>query len=72
LVRADLCPCRKKDVSQAILQQKKAPNKLTVEDSKQDDNSVIEMTETKMEELKLMRGDHVLLRGKRALIHLSV
>jgi transitional endoplasmic reticulum ATPase len=41
----------------AILTQKKAPNKLTVEDSKNDDNTIIEITEKKMEELKLMRGD---------------
>ena len=63
------CPsgdlCRKKDVSKAILEKKKAPNKLTVQDSKQDDNNIIEMTEAKMDELKLMKGDHVLLRGKK-------
>jgi transitional endoplasmic reticulum ATPase len=55
----------KKDVSQAILQKKKAPNKLTVEDSKNDDNTIIEITEKKMEELNLMRGDQVLLKGKK-------
>jgi transitional endoplasmic reticulum ATPase len=53
-----------KDLSTAILNKKKAPNKLTVEDSKNDDNTIIELTEAKMEELKLMRGDQVLLRGK--------
>ncbi len=55
---------KKKDLSKAILDKKKAPNKLTVEDSKNDDNTIIELTEAKMEELKLMRGDQVLLRGK--------
>jgi len=55
----------KKDTSTAILQKKKAPNKLTVEDSKNDDNTIIEITERKMEELNLMRGDQVLLRGKK-------
>jgi transitional endoplasmic reticulum ATPase len=55
---------KKKDLSTAILEKKKAPNKLTVEDSKNDDNTIIELTEAKMEELKLMRGDQVLLRGK--------
>ena len=34
----------KKDVSEAILKKKKAPHKLLVEESKQDDNSVVEMT----------------------------
>ena len=34
----------KKDFSTAILTKKKAPHKLTVEESKQDDNSVVEMT----------------------------
>jgi hypothetical protein len=52
-----------KDLSTAILAKKKAPNKLTVQDSKNDDNTIIELTEKKMEELKLMRGDQVLLRG---------
>jgi transitional endoplasmic reticulum ATPase len=56
---------KKTDVSQAILQKKKAPNKLTVEESKNDDNTIIEITEKKMEELKLMKGDQVMLRGKK-------
>ena len=34
----------KKDVSTAIMDKKKAPHKLQVEESKQDDNSVVEMT----------------------------
>ncbi len=57
--------CSKKHLATAILEKKKAPNKLTVEDSKNDDNTIIEMTEKKMEELKLMRGDQVLLKGKK-------
>ena len=56
---------RKKDVSTAILNKKKAPHKLTVEESKQDDNSVVEMTQKKMDELKIMKGDTVLLKGKK-------
>ena len=55
----------KKDVSTAILNKKKAPHKLTVEESKQDDNSVVEMTQKKMDELKIMKGDTVLLKGKK-------
>ena len=53
----------KKDVSEAILKQKKAPHKLTVEESKQDDNSVVEMTQAKMDELKIFKGDAVILKG---------
>ena len=34
----------KKDISTAIMDKKKAPHKLQVEESKQDDNSVVEMT----------------------------
>ena len=55
----------KKDVSTAILNKKKAPHKLTVEESKQDDNSVVEMTQKKMDELKIFKGDTVLLKGKK-------
>ena len=55
----------KKDVSTAILDKKKAPNKLTVEESKNDDNTIIVISEKKMEELNLMRGDQVKLRGKK-------
>jgi transitional endoplasmic reticulum ATPase len=43
----------------------KAPYKLNVEDSKNDDNTIVEMTEAKMEELNILRGDPVLLKGKR-------
>lgn len=57
--------CSKKDLSTAILAPKKAANKLTVDDSKNDDNTIVEMTEKKMEELNLMRGDQVLLKGKK-------
>ena len=56
---------RKKDFSEAILQKKKAPHKLMVEESKQDDNSVVELTQAKMDELKIMKGDTVLLKGKK-------
>jgi len=51
-------------VSTAILDKKKAPHKLTVEEAKNDDNSVIEMTQAKMDELKIFKGDTVLLKGK--------
>ena len=58
----------KKDYSTAIMDRKKAPHKLSVEDSKQDDNSIVEMTQAKMDELKIFRGDAVILKGKK---HLS-
>ena len=54
----------KKDFSTAILEKKKAPNKLQVEDSTQDDNSIVELTQAKMDELKIFKGDAVILRGK--------
>lgn len=55
----------KKDFSTAILDRKKAPNKLTVEEAKNDDNSIIEMTQAKMDELKIFKGDTVLIKGKK-------
>jgi transitional endoplasmic reticulum ATPase len=55
----------KKDFSTAILDKKKAPNKLIVEDATQDDNSVVMITNAKMEELKIFRAEHVLLKGKK-------
>ena len=45
------------------MDRKKAPHKLQVEDSKQDDNSIVEMTQAKMDELKIFRGDAVVLKG---------
>ena len=56
---------KKKDVATAILEKKKAPHKLTVEEAKNDDNSVVEMTQAKMDELKIFKGDTVLLKGKK-------
>eukprot|EP01105_Mastigella_eilhardi_P021588 TRINITY_DN523_c0_g3_i1.p1 TRINITY_DN523_c0_g3~~TRINITY_DN523_c0_g3_i1.p1 ORF type:complete len:803 (-),score=268.24 TRINITY_DN523_c0_g3_i1:147-2501(-) len=55
----------KKDYSTAILERKTAPNRLFVEESVQDDNSVVSLHPAKMDELKLFRGDTVLLKGKR-------
>lgn len=36
-----------------------------MEDAKNDDNSVIEMTQAKMDELKIFKGDTVLIKGKK-------
>jgi len=55
----------KQDFSTAILNKKKAPHKLQVEESKQDDNSIVEMTQAKMDELKIFKGDAVILKGKK-------
>jgi transitional endoplasmic reticulum ATPase len=49
----------------AILERKKAPNRLIVEEATSDDNSIAVMSPAKMEELKIMRGDTVLLKGKK-------
>jgi hypothetical protein len=57
----------KKDFSTAILEKKKAPYKLTVEDAKNDDNSVIELTQAKMDELKIFKGDTVIIKGNTSL-----
>ena len=52
-------------MSCAILEKKKAPHKLQCEESTLDDNSTVEMTQAKMDELKLFKGDCVLLKGKK-------
>lgn len=57
-------------MSTAILERKKGPHKLTVEDAKNDDNSVVEMTQAKMDELKIFKGDTVLIKGKDLLAYL--
>lgn len=52
----------KKDFSTAILERKKAPNRLVVDDAVNDDNSTVSLNLKTMEELQLFRGDTVLLR----------
>lgn len=56
---------QKKDFSTAILDSKKAPNRLMVDEAKTDDNSVVEMAQAKMDELKIYKGDTVILKGKK-------
>ena len=58
-------PAAKKDFSTAILNVKKAPNKLLVEEATNEDNSSIYITAAKMNELGIFRADPVLLKGKR-------
>ena len=55
----------KKDFSTAILDRKKAPNRLLVEEALNDDNSVIQLTQKKMDELKIFKAETVLLKGKK-------
>ncbi|CAF4630912.1 unnamed protein product, partial [Rotaria magnacalcarata] len=52
-------------LSTAILDQKKRPNRLLIEDSLNDDNSVVALSQQKMDELQLFRGDTVTLKGKK-------
>ena len=53
------------DLSTAILKEKKKPNRVLVEDAANDDNSVVALSQAKMDELQLFRGDTVLLKGKK-------
>ncbi|KAI3910820.1 hypothetical protein MKW98_016571 [Papaver atlanticum] len=55
----------KKDFSTAILERKKAPNRLIVDEAIEDDNSMISMHPETMEKLQLFRGDTILLKGKK-------
>ena len=57
-------PCRD-DLATAILRTKAKPNRLIVEEAVNDDNSVVALSQDKMDELQLFRGDTVLLKGKR-------
>ncbi|MQL85517.1 hypothetical protein Taro_018037 [Colocasia esculenta] len=55
----------KKDYSTAILERKKSPNRLIVDEAVNDDNSVVSMNPATMEELQFFRGDTILLKGKK-------
>ncbi|CAL1135136.1 unnamed protein product, partial [Cladocopium goreaui] len=52
-------------VPDAKPQKKRSPNRLVVEEAMNDDNSVISLSQAKMEELNLFRGDNVLIKGKK-------
>lgn len=53
------------ELATAILNPKSRPNRLVVEDAVNDDNSVVALSQKKMDELQLFRGDTVLLKGKK-------
>lgn len=55
----------KKDFSTAILDRKKAPHRLMAEEARNDDNSVVQMSQAKMDELKIFKGETVILKGKK-------
>ncbi|XP_057749846.1 dolichol kinase EVAN-like isoform X1 [Arachis stenosperma] len=55
----------KKDFSTAILERKKLPNRLVVDEAVNDDNSVVAMHPQTMEKLQLFRGDTILINGKK-------
>jgi transitional endoplasmic reticulum ATPase len=52
----------KKDFSTAILERKKSPNRLVVDEAVNDDNSVVALHPKTMDKLQLFRGDTVLLK----------
>jgi transitional endoplasmic reticulum ATPase len=52
----------KKDFSTAILERKKSPNRLVVDEAINDDNSVVSLHPTTMEKLQLFRGDTILIK----------
>ncbi|ETE65841.1 Transitional endoplasmic reticulum ATPase, partial [Ophiophagus hannah] len=53
------------DYSTAILRQKHRPNRLIVDEAANEDNSIVSLSQAKMEELHLFRGDTVLMKGKK-------
>ncbi|XP_039205122.1 transitional endoplasmic reticulum ATPase-like [Crotalus tigris] len=53
------------DYSTAILRQKHRPNRLIVDEAANEDNSIVSLSQVKMEELHLFRGDTVLMKGKK-------
>jgi transitional endoplasmic reticulum ATPase len=55
----------KKDYSTAILEKKKAPNRLFVDEAVNDDNSVVSLHPNTLQKLQLFRGDAVLIKGKK-------
>ncbi|RLN96676.1 hypothetical protein BBJ28_00012702, partial [Nothophytophthora sp. Chile5] len=56
---------KKDEFKAGIMDRKRAPNRLIVDEATNDDNSVIALSMAKMEELQLFRGDTVLIKGKK-------
>ena len=53
------------DLSTAILKEKNKPNRLVVDDTIGEDNSVVHLSQEKMDELQLFRGDSIMIKGKK-------
>jgi transitional endoplasmic reticulum ATPase len=60
------CSKKHKDYSTAILERKKSPNRLVVDEAVNDDNSVVALHPKTMEKLQLFRGDTVLLKVRKS------
>ncbi|CAL2031368.1 hypothetical protein CAEBREN_30029 [Caenorhabditis brenneri] len=56
---------RNDELSTAILKDKSRPNRLIIDQSDNDDNSMVCLSQAKMDELGLFRGDAVILKGKK-------
>uniref|UniRef100_A0A8R1E0G9 vesicle-fusing ATPase n=1 Tax=Caenorhabditis japonica TaxID=281687 RepID=A0A8R1E0G9_CAEJA len=56
---------RNDELATAILKDKKRPNRLIIDQSDNDDNSMVLLSQAKMDELGLFRGDAVILKGKK-------
>ena len=65
IIKRFLSYFRTDDLATAILKKKEKPNRLIVEEANNDDNSVVALSQSKMDELELFRGDSVLLKGKK-------
>ncbi|CAF4215121.1 unnamed protein product, partial [Adineta steineri] len=58
-------PTKEDKFATAILNRRERPHRLLVDDSNNDDNSVVTLSQQKMDELQLFRGDTVLLKSKK-------
>jgi transitional endoplasmic reticulum ATPase len=58
-------PTKEDKFATAILNRKERPNRLLIDDAVNDDNSVVALSQQKMDELQLFRGDTVMLKGKK-------
>lgn len=56
---------RNEELATAILKNKPKPNRLIVDTNPNDDNSTVGLSQAKMDELNLFRGDTVFLKGKK-------
>ena len=57
-------PSKEDKYATAMLDNKKRPNRLLVDDAVDYDNSVVALSQQKLDELQLFRGDSVLLKGR--------